>query len=264
MARYRMIQTNFWQDKFTLDLSFEEKYFYLYLLSNSKTKQCGIYEFSPYMASIELGLSEEKIKELINKLISYNKILFNEENEEIMLLNWHKYNVSTSRNTQVCINKELLDVKTKDFIRKFYELCKKRNYNLEVMFEGIEVTSADQSNLEVNNEGEKEVAEKPFKRVLEIFDNNIHIATFLELEELKSWCREIGEDLVILAIGEAVKNNVRTMKYINAILFNLKSQGIGSVSHAINYTEKRKFKNEKTYDFRPQNAAAYRIVSEEA
>lgn len=41
MAKYRAIQVDFWEDGFVLDLTPEEKYFYLYLLSNSRTTQCG-------------------------------------------------------------------------------------------------------------------------------------------------------------------------------------------------------------------------------
>ena len=44
MSVYRQIYINYWQDAFILELKPEEKYFYIYLLTNSKTKQCGLYE----------------------------------------------------------------------------------------------------------------------------------------------------------------------------------------------------------------------------
>lgn len=44
MAVFRQIHIDFWQDGFILDLTPEEKYFYLYLMTNSKTTQCGVYE----------------------------------------------------------------------------------------------------------------------------------------------------------------------------------------------------------------------------
>ena len=44
MAVYRHIHIDYWQDGFVLDLTPEEKYFYIYLMTNSKTSQCGIYE----------------------------------------------------------------------------------------------------------------------------------------------------------------------------------------------------------------------------
>ena len=41
MAVYRNVQVNFWQDEFILDLT-PERYFYIYLLTGTKTKQCGL------------------------------------------------------------------------------------------------------------------------------------------------------------------------------------------------------------------------------
>ena len=43
MAAYRHIHIDYWQDSFVLDLTPEEKYFYIYLMTNSKTTQCGVY-----------------------------------------------------------------------------------------------------------------------------------------------------------------------------------------------------------------------------
>ncbi|MDX1806780.1 MAG: DNA replication protein DnaD, partial [Paenisporosarcina sp.] len=44
MSKYRSVQVSFWQDAFVLDLTPEEKYFYIYLMTNSKANQIGIYE----------------------------------------------------------------------------------------------------------------------------------------------------------------------------------------------------------------------------
>ena len=45
MAAYRHIHIDYWQDSFVLDLTPEEKYFYIYLMTNSKTTQCGVYSY---------------------------------------------------------------------------------------------------------------------------------------------------------------------------------------------------------------------------
>ena len=59
MAVYRQIQTTFWQDDFVLSLTPEEKYFYIYLFTNSKTKQCGIYELPIKVAEMETGYNKD-------------------------------------------------------------------------------------------------------------------------------------------------------------------------------------------------------------
>ncbi|WP_231597694.1 hypothetical protein [Bacillus sp. SA1-12] len=47
MAKYRMVRTEFWRDSIALDeMTPEDKYFYLYLLTNPKTTQIGIYRIT--------------------------------------------------------------------------------------------------------------------------------------------------------------------------------------------------------------------------
>lgn len=276
MAKYRSLQVGFWQDNFVIELPLEEKSFYIYLLSNLRTNQCGIYNFSLTLSEVELGLSKERIRELICKFTDYGKIIYDEKTEEIMILNWYKYNVSTSRNTHVCINKELKMLKNKEFVIKFYEHCKSMKFCLDVMFQDINLVEepSGQELLEegskIKNEISNEEADKiEMKEVLYAFDNNIHTATFMEVKTLKEWQEEMGKELVVLAIDEALKNNVRNIKYINGILSNWKDNGLKTLKDVKNHM--RSFKSSKSNnfrsssydDFKPQNVGAYRIVGED-
>jgi len=108
MAVYREVKITFWQDKFVLRLTPEEKFFYLYLLTNSKTKQCGIYELPLSITQLETGYNRETIIKLIQKFIDYEKIKFDWENEEIFILNWLKHNpFGGNTNIEKCVKKEL-------------------------------------------------------------------------------------------------------------------------------------------------------------
>lgn len=60
MAVYRQVHVSFWQDPWVLELTPEEKYFYLYLMTNSKTKQCGCYEISKKVMCIETAMERRK------------------------------------------------------------------------------------------------------------------------------------------------------------------------------------------------------------
>ncbi|RKH69918.1 DNA replication protein DnaD, partial [Corallococcus sp. AB032C] len=55
MAKFRQIHVDFWQDSFVIELTPEEKYFYLYLMTNSKTSQCGIYELPKKIIEMDTG-----------------------------------------------------------------------------------------------------------------------------------------------------------------------------------------------------------------
>ncbi|OGI29287.1 MAG: hypothetical protein A2287_00575 [Candidatus Melainabacteria bacterium RIFOXYA12_FULL_32_12] len=116
MAIFRQIHTSFWQDDFVLELTPEEKYFYIYLMTNTKTSACGIYELPKRIIEFETGYNRETVDKLIQKFIEYEKILYSEHTNELIILNWLKYNNYKSSKTQTCIKRELETVKNKDFI----------------------------------------------------------------------------------------------------------------------------------------------------
>ena len=105
MAIYRAVQVSFWQDEFVIELTPEEKFFYVYLMTNSKTTQCGIFYHSKKFIEVETGYNRDTIDKLIERFISYGKVLYSPSTKEIMLVNWIKYNFINSKNTIACINK---------------------------------------------------------------------------------------------------------------------------------------------------------------
>ena len=116
MAIFRKIHTSFWSDPFIQDLDNDHKLFYLYLLTNEKTKQCGIYEISKKQISFELGYSIDRVSKLLTYFIKTGKILYSEETKEIAIKNWNKFNGSTSPKVVSCIVSELKNVKDRVLI----------------------------------------------------------------------------------------------------------------------------------------------------
>jgi len=111
MAIFRKIQTSFWSDSFISDLDKDKKLFYLYLLTNERTTQCGIYEITKKQIAFDLSYSIDTVSKLLNYFIGVGKIKYNEDTKEVAVKNWLKYNKSTSPKVQSCINKELKMVK---------------------------------------------------------------------------------------------------------------------------------------------------------
>ncbi|MGH4120851.1 DnaD domain-containing protein [Clostridium sp.] len=137
MAKYRQLYTEFWSDGFVMDLTPEEKFFYLYLMTNSKTSQCGIYELPKQIIVTETGYNRETIDKLLNRFCEYNKIIYCDETKEIMILNWIKYNPPNNTNSIKCVNKELCKVKNFKFIEIFYQRCEVEELEVEKIFEGL-------------------------------------------------------------------------------------------------------------------------------
>jgi hypothetical protein len=127
MAVYRPIHITYCQDKFVLSLTPEQKFFYLYLMINSKTKQCGIYELPKNVICFETGYNLESVNKLLKIFIDYGKIKYNDDTDEIFIINWIKYNPINNRNILTCVLGELGLIKTKTFIKEFAEVVKLKN-----------------------------------------------------------------------------------------------------------------------------------------
>ncbi|NFF66795.1 DnaD domain protein [Clostridium sporogenes] len=67
---------------------------------------------------------------------------------------------------------------------------------------------------------------KKFSDVINVFENNVHPIAPIELEKLQDWSQDVSNEVIIMAIEEAVEYNARTMKYINKILNNWFSKGL--------------------------------------
>lgn len=91
----RVIDTEVWDSKFfDEDFSPEDKYFYLYLLSNTHTTQLGIYKISKKKIAAEMGYSVDSISVLVDRFQNkYELIKYNEETNEIAIKNYLKHSV---------------------------------------------------------------------------------------------------------------------------------------------------------------------------
>jgi len=122
MAIFRKVHTQIWSDPFFSELENEKKIFYLYILTNERTRQCGIYEISKKHMAFDLGISIEKVSNLIKFFSKCGKIHFSDTTNEIAVKNWAKYNYSTSPKVVKCIESELKNVKNRVLIEYIYSI----------------------------------------------------------------------------------------------------------------------------------------------
>lgn len=134
MATFRQIHTSFWQDHFVISLTPEEKYFYLYLMTNSKTTQCGIYELPIRVIEFETGYNRETVEKLLERFTQYRKIIYNEPTHEILIKNWMKHNSIKSPKVFACIKKELQSVKYLGFKDLYKHLCIRYGYPIDSLW----------------------------------------------------------------------------------------------------------------------------------
>jgi len=122
MAIFRKVHVSFWRDEFIEGLTPEQKYFYLYLLTNDRTTQCGIYEITIRQMCFDTGYNDETIKKLLEYFISKGRLMYSDSTKEIALKNWSKYNDSNSPKVRACIDKELIKVKNRVLIEYLYSI----------------------------------------------------------------------------------------------------------------------------------------------
>lgn len=103
----------------------------MYLISNPKTTQCGIYELSKRIRETETGYNRETVEKLIKRFYDYNKILYCEDTKELMIINWIKYNAPNNTNAIKCVHKELTKVKHQEFVKILFDKCNKAGLLVE-------------------------------------------------------------------------------------------------------------------------------------
>ena len=187
MATYRNIHTSFWQDTFVLDLTPEEKYFYLYLMTNSKTTQCGVYELPKKVMELETGYNRETVDKLLDRFIEYKRVQYSEETKEILLINWHKYNSSKSPKVKACIEKEVSEIKHFPFKR----------YCIDTLYIDLGEEEEKEEEQEQEKEEEQEQAIKPKKS--DIF-SDVPVDLLELIKEFAQFRKEIKKPMTKRAI----------------------------------------------------------------
>lgn len=190
MAIFRIINTNFWEDsKIVDDFTPEDKYFYLYLMTNPHTNQLGCYALTIRQIEFETGYNKDTVLKLIKQFSeNLNVIFYDEDTKEILIKNWHKYNWTSSPKVIACILKEYTKVKSIKLQGYLDTVLIQYGYNMDTV-------SIQNHNKNKNNNKNKEEEEKS------IIDS---ISKFKKptIEEIKKYCLER-------------KNNIDSEKFYN-------------------------------------------------
>jgi len=234
MAVYRNVQVNFWQDDFVLDLTPEERYFYIYLLTCSKTTQCGIYPLPKRLAEMETGYNRETVEKLLQRFVEYGKILYDAETKELCILNWLRYNPVTNTNMEKCVLRELKTVKSKEFVHMFLQKCLEEEMNIPLLLEHFGMPGElsemiPQASIESYEEDEEVEETEPGSSVFMFYEQTFGSLSSYAAGELSEWMADLSEELVLKALQIAFENNKRTLAYVKGILRDWHDKGYTKV-----------------------------------
>lgn len=147
---FRIIRNSFWTDSKILDeFSPEDKFFWMYVLTNPRTTQLGIYEFSLSDASRLLGYNKSTVEILLNRFEhTYGMIKYNGVTGEIAIKNFLRHSIVTGgKPVMDCLLKESKKVKDETLFNYVFDnLRQYRDLNKTVQ------EFMDKMSAELNNE----------------------------------------------------------------------------------------------------------------
>jgi len=117
---YRKIHDSFWTDPDIEDLTPEQRYFYLYLLTNPACNQIGLFEFSIRRAVFETGYNRETIEKLLDHFEAIGKIKMSEDTKEIVICKFYEHNKSNSPKVKTHVEQLISKVKDTALIEYVY------------------------------------------------------------------------------------------------------------------------------------------------
>ena len=129
MGKTQLIPKNFWIEPLVQEMKTEEKYFYLYLLTNPNSNHIGIYRITKKEMVLYTSYSLEKVESLIERFTTkYELIRYNEETNELAVKNWGKINLKKGgKPVMDCIESELQDVIDRSLIQYVADSIKKKD-----------------------------------------------------------------------------------------------------------------------------------------
>lgn len=153
MAKFRQIQTDFWSNPYVQEeMTPEDKFFYLYLMTNEKSTQIGIYKITKKQIAFDMGYSIESVGNLLKRFMEQHKLIkYDSETREIILLEWAKTNLNKGgKPFEDLILSELKEVKQKEFIEIIYRQCEKKEIK-KIIEKYIDNPKLGEKNLKLEN-----------------------------------------------------------------------------------------------------------------
>ncbi len=115
MAIYRNVQMSFWTDrKIDEDFTPADKYLYLFFLTNPMTNLCGCYEIGLKQIARMTGYDVKKVKAEIERLQNVHGVIVY-AGCEVLLVNWHKFNWTSSEKFRKPLLNEIQNIKDQHF-----------------------------------------------------------------------------------------------------------------------------------------------------
>lgn len=120
----RVVDTKFWTNNDVIDMyTVEDKYFALYLMTNGRSSQIGIYSLPKKIMSFETGFTTEVIEVLLDRFSEkYKKISYCNETQEVTILQSLEYSILKGGKPVLdLLEREINSIKAGELILETYK-----------------------------------------------------------------------------------------------------------------------------------------------
>ncbi|NEY74252.1 DnaD domain protein [Bacillus mesophilus] len=195
-----MVRTDFWLNPVVSEeMTPEDRYFFLYLLTNPHTTQVGIYKITKKQMAFDMGYSIESVEALMNRFIQLHQVIrYNPDTRELAIKNWGKYNLHKGgKPVMDCILSELKNVEDssliayvaecvdkEDILAVYESFCTNDEGELED-FEGVDESCHDTLTSRYTIRGQKEEEKEKENKKQQQHSLNSSVDIDLERESLK-------------------------------------------------------------------------------
>src|SRR5699024_5216600 len=227
MSTFRKIYTKFWKDGMVIEeLTPEDKFFFIYLLTNPATTQIGIYQITKKQMSFELGYSIETVNSLMDRFENHHKLIkYNLSTREIAIKNWGRYNLDRGGKPMMdCIKKELEmvsdislieyiseNIKREDIKEVFVNYINKiKNLNNDTCNDTHHDTLGTSRKVKVKEEvkdkikeedKDKDIKSSNVGKYVKLYEENIGLINKISYE----WIIDISEEIDIKLFKKAIE-----------------------------------------------------------
>lgn len=269
MAIFRNIHISFWEDsKVQEDMSANEKYFFLYLLTNPHTSQIGCYEITIRQMQYETGLEKSEIEQFLERFEKELGIIeYSKTTKELLIKNWYKYNFTKSPKMFTYIKKEMQNIKHIPYKTYLNTVCIPYIYG-----NAIRIRKEQEQEEEKEQEQKSDSCVDGFPQsdscadeVVKFYEENIGAITPYEFDLLDSYRENFTDDIIVYALKLQVEAKATSIKYAKAILNNWKKKNIKTLIEAKKENEKGKEevnKKEKLKNLYQSNGEQYQNLND--
>lgn len=225
MDNKRILNINFWDEEDIYDLDANQKLFYLYILTNSKTNAIGVYKFNISKAVIETAFKLDEIMDMLAFFEERKKIYYSDETKELLIVNWTKHNYPLSQKDLKELNKEVLRIKDKNLQKILYSIVKGYGNDINLLFKNtIYIKKEDETKSKVKSANKE-------KNKKDISVENVEV---LKAEKVESYIKEEKEDIIekkyIKDVVFSEDTSDEENKYINVENIKIENKNIKSSS----------------------------------